>query len=121
VIKWRKRQGVYMDEATADRLKTLEVKIDGNGGEGLLQRVSTNSKNIKQLDDRLDQLELRKVDVIKCDRQEERIRDNWDTFESKISKQVIDTINNHEKKWVRYAGPILTGLAAFLLAVEKIV
>jgi len=109
-----------MDGDAADRLKTLEVKIDGNGGEGLMQRVSSNTKTIKHLDDRIDQLELRKVNIIQCERQHMKYEENWKSLENRISKQIIDTINGQEKKWVRHVGPVLTGLAALLLALKGV-
>lgn len=122
MIEWRKKEGLMQDNQASipDRVKTLEIKIDGNGGSGLLKRMDNVEKDLKYQDERIDHLELRKVDVVSCEKFKDRTDKSWDVYEKRIEKMIIDTIHNQEKKWVKYAGPILTGLAAFLLAIKEL-
>lgn len=103
-----------------DRLKTLEIKVDGNGGAGLLKRMDDAERDLKHQDERIDHIELRKVDVVSCEKKDAQTQQQWKDYEKRLENKIIDTINNHEKKWLRHVGPILTGLAAILLAIKEL-
>jgi hypothetical protein len=94
----------------ADRLKTLEVKINGNGGKGLEQRVSWNELLI-------DKLEVDKVSNEAFKEHCSEAKENVNLLEQRMKEVVIATIKSQERSWIKHAGPILTGIAAVLAVI----
>lgn len=102
------------DASIPDRLRSVEIQINGNGGNGLLQRVKQNENDIRTLDSRADDLQLHKVDHSVCNKHIEKDSVQMDKMEKRLEQRVIEVIEKQEKKWIRHLGPVLTGIAAIL-------
>ncbi len=102
------------DENLQDRLKGLEVKINGNGNYGLEDKVSSNSDKIDILDEKLDEVKLKMVTKDMFDDHIDGEENRLDRLESRIVDRVDQKIKERSRYWLRYLGPTLTGIAAIL-------
>lgn len=97
-----------------ERLKGLEVKIFGNGQHGLDHKVQKNCDDITKLDEKLDEVKLSMVTTGVFDSHKKEENQRLDRLEDRIADRVEQKLKAHEKGWIKYLGPILTGIAAIL-------
>lgn len=105
------------DEDVRDRLKGLEVKINGNGDYGLEYQVGSNKKKLEELDEKVDNIKLTMVSKDVFDSHIISENQRLDRLENRIIEKIEERIKRQSKYWVRYLGPILTGIAAILAVI----
>lgn len=97
-----------------ERVKGLEVKLFGNGRFGLDDKVDQNECKIKELDEKVDQIRINMVDKNAFESHIKGEYTRLDRWKEDIINHIDMKIKQREKYWVRYLGPILTGVAAIL-------
>lgn len=103
-----------LEEKDRERIKGLEVKIYGNGQYGLDHMVQENKKRLDVIDEKLDNVQLTMVTSDTFSQHENTEQDRLDRLENRIVEKVDERLRNRERNWLKYLGPILTGIAAIL-------
>ena len=94
-----------MPDVLTERIRVLEVKIDGNGSPGVLTKQ-------EQLEQRVNRVEDETL-VIK-----EKLG-NYVT-DKNLRRVIREEITAMNKGWGKYIGPVLTGIAALLMALGNL-
>lgn len=88
-----------------ERVKVLEIKVNGNGSPGLMQRMARAEQ---ELDTQYDMMMLYDKNTM-----------TYVTGDA-LRTIVREEIKAADKGFLKHSGPILTGLAALLLALGQI-